>query len=924
MKKIIFITFLFCTILVNGQVTYTGTVKDSIGNPLEMANVIALDTVAKKFASYGFTDAKGNFKLELETNKVYNIKISYVGFKSISKFIKTGKIAVNNSFTMLEDNQLEGIEIVTKIPVTIKGDTIVYDADSFKNGTERKLEDVLKKLPGVEVNDAGQIEVEGKVVEKVMVDGKEFFSGDSKLASKNIPSKAVDKIQVLRNYGDVNQLKGVQNNQDRVAINIKLKEGKKNFWFGDITAGVGQTTNQNLYLFQPKLFYYSPDYTLNFISDINNLGDVVLTRRDLRSFGGGFRSQSPSNGTNINIGDTGIGFLTANARNANRIETKLSTLNFTYLPNKKLDLSGFLIWSGNSNGQRRVREIDNFNIEDNPNTPEDETAVVPDDLVDNTTDQTSNTALFRLGAIYKKNINNQLNYTVTGRFSNEFRTDAVNSSVLSDILEKENATPFKINQNLSYFYTANDKNIFALELKHLLQNEDPFYVASLDNNPFNDDEGFDDAAEVLGLNQDNLVYTLEQDRKVKTNQLDAKLDYYYILNKKSNLNFVAGSILSKQNFNSKFFQILDNQEIFEPNPIINNNNNLSTENDVESNFLDFYTGLRYRLKTGIFTFTPGATLHSYTVNNTQPITNKTENTTLNLLPEFEAIAQFKKSESLRFRYNKQVNFIDVNQLANGIVASNYNAYFYGNEALLNATSDNLRVSYSSFNLYNGTNSYLRVNYSKTANQVNRNVFFRPGSVVSSSTSINSPFENENFLAFTSLGKRFKKIRTSIGGSFSINKLFQFRNGLENTNTFQNKSLNTRFSTNFNKAPNISLRYRVSFGNQESSIRSGVIKTVTHRPSVDFDAYIFNSVTFTSDFSYNNVLRNKETTNTFSIWNAKLAYRKNKNAKWEYELVGNNLLGTNSETTIIQGSAAIVKNETFILPRLISFRVRYQL
>ena len=135
---------------------------------------------------------------------------------------------------MSEDTMLDGINIVSTMPVTIKGDTIIYNADSFTNGSERKLEDVLKKLPGVEVNDAGEIEIEGKRVEKVMIDGKDFFDGDSKLATKNIPSNAVDKIQVLRNYSDVGQLSGVQNNQDRFAINIKLKEGKKNFWFGDI------------------------------------------------------------------------------------------------------------------------------------------------------------------------------------------------------------------------------------------------------------------------------------------------------------------------------------------------------------------------------------------------------------------------------------------------------------------------------------------------------------------------------------------------------------------------------------------------------------------------------------------------------------------------------------------------------------------
>jgi hypothetical protein len=910
------------------QIQLQGVVKDSIGAPLEMANVIALDTLAKKISSFGFTDAKGNFKLDLEKNKVYNIKISYVGFKEISDFVKTKETTFLKNYTMFEDNMLEGINIVSKMPVTIKGDTIIYNADSFKNGTERKLEDVLKKLPGVEINDAGEIEVEGKVVEKIMVDGKEFFSGDTKLASKNIPSNAVDKIQVLRNYSNVSQLSGVQNNQDRVAINIKLKEGKKNFWFGDVTVGAGNSPNEGLYLFQPKLFYYTPKYTINVIGDVNNIGDVVLSRRDVRSFGGGFQSQSPSNGTNINIGDTGIGFLNANARNANSIETKLSAVNFSYSPNEKLDLSGFLIWSGNNNGQRNIIDIDYYNIADDPNTAIDETSIIPDDLVENSTDQTSNTGLFRFSAAYKKDFNNQLNYDVTGRFSNEFRTDAVNSRVLSDINEAERATPYKINQNLSYFYTASEKSIFALEVQHLLQDEDPFYIASLENNPDNNDaldpadrDGFDDAALTLGLDRSLNFYNLEQDRKVKSNQLDAKLDYYYILNEKSNLNFVAGTILSKQNFNSRFFQI---DVAADPNPVIPGIADLQTTNDTEYNFTDVYAGVRYRVKSGIFTFTPGFTLHSYTSKNTQFGTEFFKDTFAKFLPEFNLIAQFKRSESLNFTYKQEVNFTDVNQIARGIVANSYNSFFAGNANLINASFHNLILNYRSFNLFNNSSVFARLNYRKTADQVNRNTIFENNSVVSSSTTLNSPLDNESFTAFGRVSKSFKKIQTSLGGNFSYNKTYQFINSLENTNESLVRGFNTRIGTNFTKAPNVNLRYRVNFINQSNSARPVDIKTVTHIPSIDFDAYVWNALTIRSDFTFNEVRRDGSKQNSFNIWNATLAYRKDKDAKWEYELVGSNLLATGSQTSVSDNLISFNISETFILPRFVSLRVRYQL
>ena len=923
MKKIVFIAIFIASTVAFSQIEYRGIVKDSLDFPLEMANVIALDTVAKRIASYGFTDAKGNFKLDLKKNTVYNIKISYIGFKEISAFLKTKTTNMNKDYTMLEDSMLDGIEIISKMPITIKGDTIIYNADSFKNGSERKLKDVLAKLPGVEINDDGQIEVEGKAVEKIMIDGKEFFSGDTKLATENIPSNAVDKIQVLRNYSNVSQLSSVQNNQDRVAINIKLKEGKKNFWFGDIIAGAGNSADTDLYLFQPKLFYYTPKYTINVIGDVNNLGDVVLSRRDLRSFGGGFRSQSPSNGTNINIGDAGIGFLSAGANNANRIETKLSALNISYSPNKKLDLSGFLIWSSNSNGQRNISDIDYVD----PNTP--------DDFVDNKTDQTSNTGLFRLSTTYKKDYNNQLTYNVSGRFSSESVRESAVSRVLSNITETESATPYTINQDFSYFYTAGEKSIFALEVKHILQDEDPFYVASLENDPDNNnpddidsleefEDGFDDAAEILGLDRSNQFYTLEQDRRVKSNQLDAKLDYYYILNDQSNLNFVTGTILSKQNFNSRFFQILDNGAEFDPTPTIDDINNPQTTNDTDYSFSDIYAGVRYRLKSGIFTFTPGFTVHAYNSNNTQFGTETFKDTFAKFLPEFEVVAQFKRSESLNFSYKQEVNFTDVNQIARGIVANSYNSFFSGNPGLLNASFHNLRLRYSSFNLFNASNVFATINYKKTSDQVNRNTIFGQRSVVSSSTNINSPLDNESLTSFIGLGKTIKKIRTRFGGNFSYNKSYQFINSEENTNESLVRGMNASIGTNFTKAPNVTLRYRINYVDQSNSARPSDIKTVTHSPSIDFDAYIWNSVTLTSDFTFNEVRRDGNKQSSFNIWNAKLAYRKDRDAKWEYELVGNNLLATGSQVNISQSIIAFTVNERFILPRFISFRVRYQL
>jgi hypothetical protein len=387
MKKLIIALLLLSSFYSIGQIKLEGTVRDRIGTPLELDNLIAINQETKALDAYGITNEQGIYKLSLKKNSSYKIQVSYIGMTTAEEIISTKDINLEKSFKLKEDNSLDEIELTYEMPVTIKGDTLVYNADSFKNGTERKLEDVLEKLPGVEINDDGQVEVEGKVVGKVMVEGKDFFDGDSKLATKNIPANAVDKIEVLKNYSDVGQLKGVQNNQDNIALNIKLKEGKKSFWFGSVTAGSGIADEDALYVAQPKLFYYNPEYSINFIGDLNNIGEIAFTRRDFFNFTGGFRNPSRESGTNISLGNNDLGFLTLQNNRAKEINTKFGAANFSFSPSKTLDISGFGIFSSSRNELQENNTLEYttplfVDDDNNPSTPD--TAVLP------TTERTEN------------------------------------------------------------------------------------------------------------------------------------------------------------------------------------------------------------------------------------------------------------------------------------------------------------------------------------------------------------------------------------------------------------------------------------------------------------------------------------------------------------------------------------------------------
>ncbi len=900
----------------NAQITLKGVVKDSIGNPLEMANVIAINKDTKKLDSYGFTDSKGNYKLNLKKNTTYTVKTSYIGMKSSDITIKMNEVDVVKDIILKGDDTLDEVNITYKMPVTVKGDTIVYDADSFKTGTEKKLGDVLNKLPGVEVNDDGEIEVEGKTVKKVMVEGKDFFDGDSKIATKNIPADAIDKVQVLKNHSEVGQMSRVTDNEDNVVINIKLKEGKKNFWFGEVTAGLGIAMTDSRYIAHPKLFYYSPKYSVNIITDVNNIGEVPFTMRDYFKFTGGFRGVGSSNGTNFDVGSNDISFLTLKNNRAKEITSKFGAVNFSYSPKKTWDLSGFAIYSGNKTNMDETmnRTYVNRDVDVN-NLPSGNPPIINTEETQDLTTQRSDLGLFKLSSSYKPNSSNQFDYDVFAKISGQNQTQTTISSrtflnannEIVPINQISNQSPFSINQNLNYYYTLNEKNIFAFEAQHLWQDEDPFYNAELEKLSFSN---------LIGLNELANPFDVSQNKRIKTNKFDAKLDYYYVINSKSNLNVTLGSTLSNQQFNSEIFEVLNGNktQISATNTI----------NDVDFSFNDLYAGLHYKFITGIFTFTQGFTVHNYLSKNTQ-LGSQTKNNFTKFLPDASVKISLKKSETLRLGYSMQTNFTDVNKLAEGYVFNNYNSLYSGNRELENSLYHKINLNYFSFNMFNYTNIFGSINYSKRKDIIKSNTQFLGVNQVR--TSINSAFPDETISARGNFQKSHRKFKYSFGGNVSYSKsnsLFANRktNLVENrlAKTFS-QTYRTKFSTNFKETPNFDVGYNVSINKSDIG---GVNNTfTTHSPYLNFDAYFLKEFIFTSNYTYNKVLNNGTTIDSYGFLRVDLTYQK-KDSKWEYKIGVTNLLNS---TSLNQNSSndIFVSNSTYVIqPRIAMFSLKYNL
>ena len=916
MKKSLFLLFLFTNSIIFSQIKMSGKVTDSIGTPLELANIILINSESNSLETFAMSDDNGNYKLSLKKNTIYNLQVSYIGMSTFSQTLSTQETDIFKNFSLQQNNQLDAVELTYEMPVVISGDTLVYDADSFKTGTERKLEDVLKNLPGVEINDDGEIEVEGKAVTKIMVEGKDFFDGDSKIASKNIPSNAVDKVQILKNYSEVGQLSSVQNNQDNIAINIKLKKGKDKFWFGDILAGSGESPNytQNqdldLYIFQPKLFFYSPTYSINVIGDLNNIGEQAFTRRDFWKFSGGFNRPSGKSGTNISLGNNNLSFLQLQNNRAKDINTEFIAINSSFSPSKKLDYSAFLILTNSETEIQQNNSTQYVGLTEN----------IPDENTQTNTAQTSELGIAKFSIKYNPNVNNQVDYEVLGRVTNESQDQNYLSSVIGSIDQLDESETFSINQNLNYYYTLNEKNIFALEAQHQLKDEDPFYNAILENN-----SNYQSTALGLGLDSSVPFYNIAQDKRVKSDQLDAKLDYWNILNKKSDINLTFGTIYSKQEFDSEIFQFVSDSsgETYNPTSLVNDGLDY---NDVSYVFNDVYFGVHYRLKTGKFTISPGFTAHSY---NSENIQNESFDSASNykksfykLLPDFNMIIQLKDSESIRLNYAMRTQFTDITKIARGLVLNNYNSLFIGTQDLQNAISHNVSLNYYSFNLFNYTNVYAGINYNKSIDQIRNLTSFE--SVIATSNPFNSSFADENLSIFGRYQRSYGKIRGTLGANLNLSKFNQFirDTSAPSLNETFSQSYNGSLRTLFKNAPNIEagMNYSIS----ETNIGTLETRYFTESPFVEIDALILKSFTFRTNYSTTKFRDQNAVLNNYKFFDASLSYRADQDSKWEFEIKASNLLDTKSQSQSNVSNISVSTTEYFIQPRFITLRLIYSL
>jgi hypothetical protein len=881
----------FLCYTVNAQkVTLEGKVSDSINNPLELANVIALNKSSGAMASYGITDEQGRYKLNLDKDSLYVLRASYLGFKTWEATFKASNDTKKDIILKASENQLDGVTVVEDFPVTISGDTITYNTDSFTTGKEKKLEDVLEELPGFEIDDEGQIKVQGKDISKVLVEGKNFFDGDTKMATKNIPANAVDKVQVLRDFNEIGPLSSV-NDSDALALNIKLKDGKKNLWFGDISTGVGF---EGRYLAHPNIFYYSPKFNVNFIGDLNNIGEQAFTLQDYFRFNGGLSSLTKRSGSSLNLSNDQVGLSLLQNNRAQNIDSKLAALNFNYNPNKKISFSGFGIVIGVDTKLSSISQRTYIRQEGDNN-----------EILTSDIEQKNTSGLLKLSTTYTPNAKWHVNYDAFVKNSDVSDNNLLNSNFATfsnTINSARTREPFSIQQVLNAFYANNDKNIFSLESNYLYKRQRPNYGLLTEQAPF---------AGSLSLNGES-PFDLFQDKEIFTNTFDLEFNYYRVLNETNHISFKSGLSLNNQSLNSELTELVDN----------NRETVGAVEeyvNDTEFNFQDIYFGIGYRVKFGKLTVSPGLNLHNYRIDNIQQ-NEITELDKMLLLPNLNSRYAFNSTQSLQFRYAIEAQFPDIQNLVAARELRGYNSLFTGNRDLKNEWYHNASLNYSNFSMFNFTTIYGGLTYQKRYESIGNAVNFIGLDRISSPINLDTP--NENFSLFATFEKRFPLWKTKLESRLSLNKFNTVIDNTANFNQSFNQTYKLAFETRFREAPNAEVGFKKQL-NKYSSL--DITNTfITNSPYANIEAFFLKGFAITADYEYNDYKnRDGGVKSTYDFFNAALYYQK-EDSKWEFKISGMNLLNT---TTIRQDSFSnnlISTLEYAVQPRYFLARIKYEL
>lgn len=291
-RTIALLVFILFSQTVLSQKTHTisGLLQDETETVLIAATVVLMDKADSSFTDYGLSTDNGKFRLTGKKEESYQLQISYVGYGAFIKDITLdkdydlGTIVLKETTNMLATAQIEA----EHIPIRMNGDTLEFNSAAFNVQAHDDVEGLLEQMPGVEIDEDGTVKINGKKVEKILVDGKEFFGEDVKAALKNLPADAIKKVAVYDKKSDKEALTGKDDEDESKTINLTLKEDKKVGYMGNIEGGYGYYPDQHYYQGNLALNYFNPKMRISLIGATNNVNKTGFSYQDFQGMTGGY------------------------------------------------------------------------------------------------------------------------------------------------------------------------------------------------------------------------------------------------------------------------------------------------------------------------------------------------------------------------------------------------------------------------------------------------------------------------------------------------------------------------------------------------------------------------------------------------------------------------------------------------------------
>ncbi len=874
--------FFFFALQLQAQ-TITGTVKDQNEQPLENTNVMAKPLGGKKGMKFAIADHLGRYKLELEKETDYEITVNYIGFVG-EKITYSNENPITTYHFVLQAQEIQLDEIVIEYdyqPVIVKKDTLIFDVAAFANGNERKLKEQLEKLPGVEVSENGQVKVQGKTVTQFMVEGKSFFGGGTKIGVENIPADAVDKVEVIDHFTEVAHMKEVSGSDD-LAMNIKLKEDKKQFVFGDLRLGYG---NNKYYETHASLFYYAPKINWSAILNVNNYGGQILDYSDIARFEGFKSLYLKEKKSLINLYD----YTTPNT-NVTENKNQFLATDFRYSFGKRWDVKAFVLANKNwirSQSDQSIEYLQENEISfENRNTfGKAKTSLISG----------------RISADFRQNKTTNYSYNFQTSLSNNNRNNSIQTqnNLRETLFETHSqADNFAIAQLFEYQKTFNKKHKGSFALSHNYSNEKPTYQ-------WGADQSF--LGEYIPLQAADF-YLLQQIEKVQNNQIQTSFKHFWIAGKRHHIYTTLGLNANLTKLHSASNQLIENtsRSLFDA----------GFGNDLDYKLFNTYLGLEYKLLYKKLTTTFGLQLNNYNLHNKQITDNRTFNKWF-LEPTVTAVYDFNKSESLNFNYNLSNDFLDANSYANRYQIYSFNSIYQGNTLLQSLRYHSLNLRYSKFNMYQGSSIWASINYNKQNNTIRNQVEVTNTDLFYQTVMTNNP--DERVSMYGSFTQRVKKWEFGVNGNLSFNKYVQNTNNIDIPTQNNNQSIGLSVKTFYKEIPTFRIGYNKSFSQLKSSYNN---KSTADNLSFGVDYKFLKGFVFKGDYNYN--ISKYNTSNIkYEQANVSLEYKK-ENSPWLFMIQGNNLFNTGLINKISFSNFQIVNSNTYILPRVFLFSVQYKL